>query len=354
MTLQTQEAFFAAHADADGNLTDAQTMEMMFLPSEADTPTSATPAATVVESSAPAAPAAPVEPVATTPAATEPATPPAAPAAEPQLVVLARDGVHTIPFSELEAARTAQQTLAQQLAAAQAQLAALQATAPAPAPAAPAAPTAPTSAPAGEFEVDLGDFSEGALKDGIRKAVAAGVAAQTAALEQQIQTLQTALAPIQAQQVQSTEDAHFGSIRTAHPDVESVVPSAEFAKWRDAQPAFARAGIVQIIDGGTAAEVIEVLSAYKAAAGIKPVTPPPAPAGALPGLTVDAATAAAAAAVIAGARSPVPSSLSEIPAGSPQPADPTQAMLEMSVNAQMTALMNKTPAQIEALLARTL
>lgn len=348
--MQTQEQFFLAHQDADGNLTDAQTMEMMFLPVEADTPTMPASAPASGESSAPAAPAAPADPAAPPVAA----TPPATPAADAQPVLLAKDGVHTIPFSELERARTDLQSKTTELAAMQAQLEAI--TRQPAGPAAAAAPAAPANPDASSvFDLDLGEMTEADLKEGLRKGIEAGVAAQTAALVKRIDQLTSALAPLQEQAQVSEDDLHFVPIRLAHPDVESVVPSAEFAKWRDAQPSYVRAGIVATIEGGSSQEVIECLNSYKTAVGLKSVvSPSPAAGGALKAPVADAATAAAAAEAIRKAQVAVPTSLSEIPSGSMQAADPTQAVFELSDTAQMNMFMGKSPDEIAALMNKLL
>lgn len=358
MTKLTQEAYYEANA-VDGKLTDAQTMEMLFLP-QADTTVDAAPANTE-ESSVQAAAAKGSDDSAKTPAVAEPGdTTPApaapAPATEPSAttpVVLAKDGVHTIPFSELEQARAAQKSLTDQLADAQARLTALQ-----------NAPKAPADTPAtlvqnpvtGEYEVDLGDLSEEAIRDGVKKGIAAGVAAHTAALVQEVNALKAALAPIQQQQETSEDDAHFGAINRAHPDIESVLPSQEYAKWLGAQPGYVQAAINNVIEGGTAAEVIEVMDRYKTETGLKttpPVVPPPS-GGAVKTATDDPAVKAAAQAAIAAAKSATPNSLSEIPAGSSAHHDAAEAVLNMSTQGHLNLFMDKTPEQIEAILAKTL
>lgn len=349
----TQEAYFIANA-VDGKLTDAQTMEMLFLPSEADTTDA--PIA-VPEDSSKTADAAqatddkrPVAQDGATPASDQTPNANAVPAEQP--VVLAKDGVHTIPYAELERARAAERELGEKLAQAQAQLAAIHA--PTQKQEA-AAPAVVLNSATGEYEIDLGDFSEDAIKNGVKNGIEAGVAAKTAALVQEINALKAALAPIQQQQAQSEDDAHFGAINKAHPDIESVLPSQEYGKWLSAQPRYVQSAINAVIEGGTAAEVIEVMDRYKAETGIKtiPVQVPSA-SGAVKVVTSDPNVLAAAKAAIATAKTPVPNSLSEIPAGAAAHHNQADAVLNMSTEGHLQLFLDKTPEQIEAILAKTL
>lgn len=341
MTTQTQSEYFLAHA-VDGELTDEQMTTMLSLP-VGDTPlesllgdggTTAKPASTEQTTTDPDLD----DPTPTT--ATAPATAPSPAPSEPAPatpVLLAKDGVHTIPYSELEAARANEKALQEQLAAAQAALDAIKA----PATADPSKTTAaPAPAAGDDIQVDLGDFSEEAVANGIKKAVADGVAARTAALEQQIAELTGKLATVQAQptspQPADPVEAHFAAINQAHPDIESIVPSREFAAWRDSKPTLERHGIAAVIEGGSAQEVIEVINAYKVATGKALPTPTPNPS---PQQLADNA--------IARARSATPMSLSEIP-GSPAPVDTTQAMTELSAVALMNRMSSMTPDQIMA------
>ena len=165
--MQTQAEFYLANA-VDGVLSDAQTMQMMSLP-EGDTVTSTEisdpPAADTLNDD---------DNDDVTAKTVVPAVAPAAnPVPEaPKPVVLAKDGVHTIPFETLEAAREGEKhwkTVAEQA------LQQLEATKAAPAAAAPA--TDAPATPAEAFKADFGDFSEEALTKGVEKLVDARVAA---------------------------------------------------------------------------------------------------------------------------------------------------------------------------------
>lgn len=136
----------------------------------------------------------------------------------------------------------------------------------------------------------FGDFSE----EGIARGVAAMVETR----------VQAALAPLQQREQLSAIDAHARAIYTAHPNADEIAESAEFKQWVDAQPAFARAAISQVIESGTAADVVEVLNTFTQAH--KPTNAP-----AQPGRTgnpVDAAVAKA----VQQAEQQVPISLSDL------------------------------------------
>ncbi|MDO5288538.1 MAG: hypothetical protein Q4F13_02745 [Pseudomonadota bacterium] len=78
--------------------------------------------------------------------------------------------------------------------------------------------------------------------------------------------LKEALTPLQQQQQVSAAQAHWNAIVSAHQDAEEVADSAEFKQWVDKQPGYAQGAIVQALQHGTADQVIEVLSAFKAQA----------------------------------------------------------------------------------------
>ena len=314
--MQTQEEFFLANA-VDGDLTEAQTMQMMSLP-EGDTVAS-------TESSNPPAAAASRE-VSIEDVDPKPAVEPVAEAPRP--VLLAKDGVHTIPFETLEQAREGERHWKSIAEQAQQMLDAMQTQ--------PAATQTPATQPAERVKADFGDFSEDAIAAGVEKLVDARVAS---IVESRVAA---ALAPVQQAQAVSEADQHFGSINEKHPDVASVVPSQEFADWIATQPGFAQGAIKAAVEQGTAGEVIEVLDAYKAAVGR---TQAPAD----PMVTARAQAAA----VISRAKSAAPTSLSEIPAASVVQHDQGEAMAEMSGAGLMNMFDGKTPEQIRSVLERS-
>lgn len=315
-----QAEFFQAN-QVDGRLTDAQMMEMVHLP-EGDTLALLSPATT--ESSQPEAAVVP---------ATEVVKVEETKVVEPEPVLLAKDGKHVIPYEKLTEAREDAQHWKQVAAEAIAKLE----TAPQPTQQA----AAPAAADATQDENIFGDLSDEAIKAGITKLVASQVGATKAEITAAVAE---ALAPILGKQQATEEDLHFSAIDKAHPDAESVVQSTAMDEWIGKQPSFVQAQYRAVIDGGTAIEVIELLDNFKAATG----KTEPAPAEKTDAL------AAAAAAVIAKARSAPPSSLSEIPASTAAAHNPAEAMLEMSPMGLMNLFDGKTPEQIQALLSKTL
>lgn len=312
-----QAEFYLAN-QVDGLLSDAQTMQMLGLP-EGDS--------TQVQSNVPAVAAEPVVPAAEVDV--KPVEPEQAP------VLMAKDGVHTIDYQKLVDAREAEQNWKRIATEAQQQLEAQKST---PAAAAPAVDTNAAQVAALDGDI-FGDYSEAAIKAGVEKMMALQAAAIEAKFEAKFSSV---LEPLQKQQVESATDSHFSAINKAHPDVESVVQSAELAQWIASQPSFARAGYQAAITQGTSAEVIEALDAYKAATG-KLTAAPGKP---------DAAAAAQAA--IAKAQSAPPLSLSDIPASSSAAIDEAAAVLEMSSAGIMNNLAGKTPEQIRNLMNKLL
>lgn len=329
---QTQAEFFMANA-VDGELSPAQMTQMMNLP-EGDTAKflaeGGEPDAT---SDAPAPAPAPADPAAT------PAPTPA-PAGEEPKVILAKDGVHTIPFEKLEEARNSEKAAKAETARVLAELEALKASNTA----APAATPTSTPAPApGEQDGNIfGDYSDAALAKGIEKLVEQRVAEQVSAV----------LAPIEKQRQEAALSEHFTKILTAHPNMDSLLESKEFGDWVKAQPSFMHSGITAALKQGTADQVIEVFDSFTNA--VKTPAPPasgaPAPASNNAAM-VDARAKAAKA--IADAKNKPPSSLSEIP-GQAGALDESQALLEASTEQLMARFHGKTADQIAQLMSKVI
>jgi hypothetical protein len=309
--MTTQTEFYLAN-QVDGNLTDAQTMQMLDLPEGDSTPQ--------VQDGVPdteAAVATPSAEVEVKPVETE--QPP---------VILAKDGVHTIPFEKLTEAREAERSARAIAADLQQQLDALRNATPA---------QVAKSLPAAELDADVfGDYSEEAIARGVEMLVDR----KTAAIEAKLAAV---LAPIQEKEQNYAIEDHFSAIEAKHPDVESLVPSQEFGNWLQSQPSVARVALIAAIESGTAQQVIEVLDAYRATTTVRPAATPTKP-----------SAVAAAQAAIAKAQSAPPLSLSEIPAGTNAAHDETAAMMEMSSIGLMSKFEGKSPEQIMALMSKVL
>ena len=259
--------------------------------------------------------------------------------------ILSKSGAYTIPYAKLAEAREArkaaqdritqlEQQVAELTSAQQRNLAAVQADAQDRANAGQAQTTADanlaaaTQAMAEGVDISVfGDFSEEDLAKGVaelnRRAMAQVEQRLMAALDDR-------LAPLRAQEAKTATSAHYDAIYAAHKDADEIVESAEFAAWRDALPAFAKAGVEHALTKGAAKDVIEVFDAFRA-------TKPPQP------------NSTARPAPEAPARR-VPNSLSDVPGAAPM--DETQQTLAAAGNtsALLDRMAAMTPEQRDALL----
>lgn len=339
--MTTQAEYFQEHA-VNGELTDAQTLKMLHLP-EGDT--SAT-----LESGKPDAAAS--EEATTDEVQGKQDDKKEATQAEPDpttAVVLAKDGVHTIPYEKLTEARGDAKQWKEQAEAALAELEAFKAQAQKRADAGEAPTKTDAQAQTAEAAIIeagidpeiFGDFSEEALAKGVATLVDMRANAISKAVEKRLAEV---LAPILEQQKTTAATSHYSTIYERHPDADSIAESKELADWIAAQPTFARAGYQAVLSQGSTAEIIEFFDTFKQATG---KTPQHATDG-------KPDVAAAAKAALAKAKTQVPTSLSEIPAGSKAPHDEAQALMEMSDGNTLASFMSKTPEQIRALLERSL
>lgn len=269
-------------------------------------------------------------------------------------VVLAKDGVHTIPYQKLIDAREGEKHWRTQAETALTKLNALEAEAQQRATAG-AAPTAAdtnvaTAAAAVESGVDpaiFGDFSEAAIAKGIHTMQQQATTTLRAELRSELKAellaeVKAELAPLQQRHAQTAAEQHAAAIYGRHPDADSLVESKELAAWIASQPSFARAGYQAVMEKGTAAEVNEFLDAFKKATGVTTAaTTEP---------TGDVKAAAKAA--VASAQAAPPVSLSDIPGGRPGAQTLDEVMANKSGPELIEAMQSMTPAQIEAYLNR--
>ena len=348
--MTTQSEFFLQNA-VNGELTDAQMVQMMSLP-EGDTSALLERGVPAATESAEATPDG--EQGTTNEAENESATTPEPDPAK--AVVLAKDGVHTIPYDKLVAAREGEKHWKAQAEAAAAELAALKQQAQQRADAG-EAPTQTDKALAFAQEaiaqgVDpsfFGDFSEEALAKGVDKVVELRLNEREQAIEKRVQerveaALAQALGPIQQKQQIDAVQSHMSAIYAAHPDADSIAESKELADWIEAQPSFARDGFKAVLQQGTTAQVIEFFDTFKQATGKATQQ----------NTSAQSDVTSAAKAALAKAQAQVPTSLSEIPAGSKAHHDEASALMEMSDSNALNSFMGKSPEQIRALLERAL
>lgn len=241
---------------------------------------------------------------------------------EGEKVVLARDGVHTIPYEKLVEARERDRVSQEQLAAANAELESLRKQLQTPANVAPTQQeqdieTAQAAIDAGVNPDYFGDFSEEALAEGINKLIDERVKAQVDAQVAQ------ALQPMQAREQESAEAAHYRTIYEAHQDIDSILESGEFETWKGAQPSYIQSALDGVLAQGTAEQVVELLNNYK-----QSINSTAEPAKADKPSTDDLKAKAREA--VNNAAPPIPASLSDIPGGHKGATSITEQMDSMS------------------------
>lgn len=258
---------------------------------------------------------------------------------EGEKVVLARDGVHTIPYEKLVEARERDRVSQEALAAANAELEILRKQNQTPANAAPTQQeqdieTAQAAIDAGVNPDYFGDFSEEALAEGINKLIDERVQAQVNA------RVAEALKPMQAKEQESAEQAHMRTIYEAHQDADSVVESGEFESWKAGQPSYIQTSINQVLNQGSADQVVELLNNYKQSTNST----------ATPTKAEDALAKPTAAELKAKAREAikntapaVPASLSDIPGGHKGATNITEQMDSMSAVDLVDTMMDWSP-----------
>lgn len=363
MTTSTNDFF--QNTEIDGALTPLQAAQLLELAQSGDTsfgldngdaPTTTT-AAPVPAPEGAANADDPKNSGAPAPASAPAAAPAAAPApasyTEPdpsKAVVLAKDGVHTIPYEKLAQAREGEQHWKAQAEAAQRQLADLQTEAQQRADAGQVPTKTDNQVAAAQAAIDkgvdpaiFGDFSEEALAKGIQTLIAQTVQEQVTA------QVGKALAPFQQHQQQTAQEAHLGAIYTAHPDADSIAESAEMKQWIGAQPSYMQPTLHAVLEKGSAKQVIELFNDFKKATGAS------AP-GSATGKSQAAAAdpTAAARAAIAAAATAVPASLSDIPGGRADAQSPHERLAAMDSVSMAEAMQGMTPDQIDAFLNRSL
>tara|TARA_R110002051_G_scaffold28421_1_gene67585 strand:- start:35709 stop:36758 length:1050 start_codon:yes stop_codon:yes gene_type:complete len=258
---------------------------------------------------------------------------------EGEKVVLARDGVHTIPYEKHVAYREGERAAKEALAAANAELEILRKQNQTPATVAPTQQeqdieTAQAAIDAGVNPDYFGDFSEEALAEGIKRLVNADVAAQVKA------QVAEALKPMQAKEQESALEAHNRTIYEAHQDADSIVESGEFETWKAGQPSYIQASINQVLNQGSADQVVELLNNYKQSTNS---TATPAKAEDTPAKPTAAELKAKAREAIKNTAPAVPASLSDIPGGHKGATNITEQMDSMSAVDLVDTMMDWSP-----------
>lgn len=283
--------------------------------------------------------------------AEEPTEPPEEELNADNAVVLARDRKHTISYDKLIDAREQAKSERARAEAAEAraqaalqELEALKQAAQARADAGESATAVDKQAAAAEAAIAegvdptlFGDFSEEDLTKGINHLINSRVSAQVEA------ALAKHLMPIQQKHEQSEAEAHYQSIYAAHPDADSIAESKELADWVNAQPSFMRQACKDVLDSGSAQEVIELFDRFKQATGATQADSKSSAAD---------VKAAAKAAVAKAAKAEAPTSLSDIPGGRVGATSRTDAMADMDALELLGAMDDMDLEQIEQFLNR--
>lgn len=174
----------------------------------------------------------------------------------------------------------------------------------------------------------FGDFDEKGIKNAVDYLV-----------QQKLeQVLAEKLTPIEQKQAQDAYQEHINAITAVHPDAGQIVNSDEFTNWVKSQPSYIQPSIVAVVEQGSATQVNELLTNYKAS--IAPQAPNQTP--------QDVKTKAEQ--VIADIKPSVPNSLSEL--GGANQTDPMQALANMNGVQALDVLQGMTQEQIENYLNR--
>lgn len=270
------------------------------------------------------------------------------PVAEPEAtVVLAKDGVHTIPYETLQKTREQEQYWKQQALESQQALQALK-----DAQASATTTQAQNNAEAAQAAIEasgnsqavmelFGDFSEEAIAKGVQALIAQQVPNQIQA------ALNQALAPIQQQQQltaqQTAEAAHFALIHEKHPDAGSIAESQEFTGWLTQQPSIVRDAYNNVLSNGTATQVVELLDLYKAQNNVGQSAQP---------ASVTNEMLEKAKQAVQNAPPKVPMSVTDLPAGQPASVSANERLDSLSASQLLQEMENWTPEQIDAFTTR--
>ena len=96
------------------------------------------------------------------------------------------------------------------------------------------------------------------MKQEIAKGIAAGLATVRAEFSQ-------AIAPLASSTAETAKDRFAVEVKATHTDAYELLPEIE--KWVETQPSFMQPGYNKVLDGGTAAETIALVTIFKDATG---------------------------------------------------------------------------------------
>lgn len=252
-------------------------------------------------------------------------------AQEDDAVIQAKDGKHTIPFSELEksreeakAAKDEADALRQRITELEQERQSIEAARDEKAAA--GEDTSEEDALLAAFDEDYPSIAK--TQDIKIRRELSSRDKTIAELRSEIDALKNMVTPLQASSQEAAVAGHWAAIRGAHADADQIIESGALDKYAESLPYKQAVEAMRVIKEGTAKEVIDLMSAYKGTQG-KPVQKS--------GNVDDA----------------VPTSLSDFPAGSPASTDEVEALLSKSPVEQM-AFAAKYPDKFNQLMARAL
>lgn len=236
--------------------------------------------------------------------------------------VVAKDGKTKIPFSELQDAREAAKQWKELAERYSAQLTQKE-----------------------EIQNQEPSKSVRELRTEARKALIEGDMEAAASLDEQADQLLIAqaeqraialIAPIQKNAQEIAAKSFEDALRSVHPDYKEMIETGKIENWIASQPKIVQKAYMEVYESGNVEDSIALLSLVKEAS--KPVEQKP--------------NESLAAAAIAKAKTKVPSSLSEVPAGTHAPVDEIEAFLQKDGMGMVEYFNGKTQDQINTILAK--
>lgn len=86
-----------------------------------------------------------------------------------------------------------------------------------------------------------------------------------AAVDSKIDTaVKTALKPLEERAANDARERHFSAIGAVHSDWKEIAAGKDLADWIASKPAYLKPGLQRVLDQGTAGEIIELLTDFKA------------------------------------------------------------------------------------------
>lgn len=171
----------------------------------------------------------------------------------------------------------------------------------------------------------FGDFDEKGIKNAVEYLAAKRVD----------EILAEKLTPIEQKHAQDAYQEHINAITAVHPDAGQIVNSDEFANWVKSQPSYIQPSIVNVVEQGSAQQVNELLTNYKAS-----ITPQQTQQN-----SPQNGIQAKAEQIIADIKPSVPNSLTDL--GGANPTDPMQALVNMNGAQALDTLQGMSQEQIE-------